>query len=528
MGTYGDITGIVSWVDPDTGEGHLFVLKDGELQTDISGDSIASGATGYDQGEGFWLEKPTAYRTVGSPIGILGGITHSSTGTDPGISRFFVGKSTGGKVLWDGRNLSITGTITATDGDIGGWTINSTYLAKDTGVDATSAGMAPLDYPFYSGATYEHRATGKFRVNAAGELVAEDATVTGEVNWGSGQGQLNSTGLEWNVDANNYVRVDSEDSFGLVRAYRSGNTQRAIYAENTNTGSAADAIYAVARGGIAVNAYDNCGTYGGSTGKAISGYTNGGIAVYGTGNGTAIYGLVASTPSIAGKFECLMSGTAVLAIGKSRFGQATTNYAEFDSTGNLTFEGTAQPWEDVRIEPQARTTGANAPSFEKWYDDVAGTSRGVYLYSFDDATAGSEKEVFFTLQMPHNWNSGDIHLHVHWIGAVADTTATPRWGLEYAWKEPGAAYGDTTIIYAVGNEQGDTDITAHKHYITEFAVLTPGSTADGLSSVMIGRLFRDSANGADTYNATGAKVGLLYIDAHYQIARIGSNDEYTP
>ena len=42
-------------------------------------------------------------------------------------------------------------------------------------------------------------------------------------------------------------------------------------------------------------------------------------------------------------------------------------------------------WDDLRVEPVARTTGANAPKFEKWYDDAAGTSRGVYLYSFDDA-----------------------------------------------------------------------------------------------------------------------------------------------
>jgi hypothetical protein len=87
-------------------------------------------------------------------------------------------------------------------------------------------------------------------------------------------------------------------------------------------------------------------------------------------------------------------------------------------------------------------------------------------------------------------------------------------------------FGDTTVIYATGNHLSETNITANKHYITAFTAISPGSTADDLSSVLIGRLFRDSANAADTYNATGAKVGLLYIDAHYQMARIGSNDEY--
>ena len=86
---------------------------------------------------------------------------------------------------------------------------------------------------------------------------------------------------------------------------------------------------------------------------------------------------------------------------------------------------------------------------------------------------------------------------------------------------------DSTIIYATGNHLSEADITANKHYITQFTAIAPGSTADDLSSVLIGRLFRDSANAADTYNAVGAKCGLLYIDAHYQIARIGSTDEYS-
>ena len=61
-----------------------------------------------------------------------------------------------------------------------------------------------------------------------------------------------------------------------------------------------------------------------------------------------------------------------------------SNYTEFASNGHQTMVGTATVWEDLRLEPVARTTGTNAPTFEKWYDDIAGTSRGVYLYSFDD------------------------------------------------------------------------------------------------------------------------------------------------
>jgi len=179
----------------------------------------------------------------------------------------------------------------------------------------------------------------------------------------------------------------------------------------------------------------------------------------------------------------------------------------------------------------ARTTGTNAPTFEKWYDDSGGSSRGVYLYSFDDADGGSEKEVHFTMQMPHAWAGSAIAVHVHWVGAVADTTAAPRWGMEYIWAKIGAVYGDSVIVYTDGKNYtaagDDANITAHKHYISKFTAITPSTDQDGISSILIGRLFRNSSAAEDTYNESGAKCGLLYIDAHYEVNSFGSNTEYT-
>jgi hypothetical protein len=192
-------------------------------------------------------------------------------------------------------------------------------------------------------------------------------------------------------------------------------------------------------------------------------------------------------------------------------------------------EHTYQAWDDLRIEPVVRgVAGANTPAFEKWYDDAAGSSRGVWLYSFDDST--SEKEVFFTMQMPHSWDGSPVYLHVHWVGAVDDTTAAPRWGLEYAWQDIGQVFADSTIVYTDGSNYADAgaeaNVTANKHYISKFAAIDPTSAANGISSILIGRLFRNSSADTDTYNATGAKCGLLYIDAHYQLDAPGSEQEY--
>lgn len=199
----------------------------------------------------------------------------------------------------------------------------------------------------------------------------------------------------------------------------------------------------------------------------------------------------------------------------------------FDNTGHQVFSGNAEVWEDLRIEPTVRqAAGAGVPSFEKYFDDTAGTSRGVYLLSFtDESVAGNEKEVFFTMQMPHAWNGGNIVMHVHFVPAATVNESDIVFGLEYAWKDIGQVFGDTTIVYSSTDlVPDDANITAGKHYIAEFADLTPGSNADGLSSILIGRLFRNSSSGSDTYTD---KVGLLYIDAHIQLNTQGSDDEYT-
>lgn len=224
------------------------------------------------------------------------------------------------------------------------------------------------------------------------------------------------------------------------------------------------------------------------------------------------------------------------AAGATSLGDSKVGYTLFNAVGHQTMAGAAQPWDDLRIEPMARTTGANAPTFEMWIQDALGTTRGVYLYSFTDAVAGSEKEIFFSMQMPHTWAGTAIYLHVHWIGTPADTTVTgaaPLWTLEYTWADIGTEYPATVYAYTEAGKNYtsdtayDTTVTLFKHYISKFGAITPSASQNDISSVLIGRLFRDSAHGSDTYDAPANKCGLLYIDAHYQLARIGSDEEYT-
>ena len=83
--------------------------------------------------------------------------------------------------------------------------------------------------------------------------------------------------------------------------------------------------------------------------------------------------------------------------------------------------------------------------------------------------------------------------------------------------------GDASNHVAIVAEGAPANMVANTHYITEFAPLAPSAAQDGFSSTLIARLFRNSSDAADTYTN---KVGLLYIDAHIELDKLGSNGEY--
>lgn len=80
-------------------------------------------------------------------------------------------------------NATITGSVTATSGAIGSFTLDSTYLQssdKTVGLSATAS-----DWAFWAGGTNTNNA--KFRVNHAGQLWATSATITGSITATSGK-----------------------------------------------------------------------------------------------------------------------------------------------------------------------------------------------------------------------------------------------------------------------------------------------------------------------------------------------------
>lgn len=155
-----------------------------------------------------------AFNSAGTPIyfDILAGVGRMSLGT---------------RLTWDGSNLAINGTITATAGIIGGWTIGTTTLSGGNAI-LDSAGQLVLGtandvvYVSANDATYRlwvgniTAGSAAFSVTKAGALFSNSGTIAGftinptgfTVGSGSSFVQIQSTGATIQFgQGSNYVSV---------------------------------------------------------------------------------------------------------------------------------------------------------------------------------------------------------------------------------------------------------------------------------------------------------------------------------
>lgn len=184
-------------------------------------------------------------------------------------------------------------------------------------------------------------------------------------------------------------------------------------------------------------------------------------------------------------------------------------------------------WDDLRVAATAtKQGGSKDPGYAKFIDDAAGTSQGCFLNWFDAAT---EEELYFEVQIPHSyWQGSDIYPHVHWVpksnGSAGQVVS---WGLEYAWKNIGGTFGDSTIVYANAHYPTDASLVANKHYLTSFAAIdgNPLGVDFTLSSMLVCRLFRNATGAGSSTDDYAADAGLLEFDIHIQMDALGSRQE---
>ena len=178
------------------------------------------------------------------------------------------------------------------------------------------------------------------------------------------------------------------------------------------------------------------------------------------------------------------------------------------------FPKTVTVWDDYVVPiVGANAAGIAPPTLVKVNDDGAG-STGVYYYSF---AHNSEKEVFFTVQLPHRYKPGTaIRPHIHW-GPTTTGTGGVVWGLEYCISNRAVAAGNTVIIKATGQAPG----ALMTQVITSLPEIAGTSMVE--STLLNCRFFRASGDGADTY---GAGAVAMSFDVHFEVEKLGTVEEY--
>lgn len=199
-----------------------------------------------------------------------------------------------------------------------------------------------------------------------------------------------------------------------------------------------------------------------------------------------------------------------------------------ESDGTFRLDNTATVWDDVMVFPDATNRGgSNAPlwggqSSSAFKKNASGTSQGVFLWMF---SAGTEQELYFTLQIPHGYKVGStLYPHVHWTTSAGTPSGTNVvWGLEYSVMAIGGNFGVTTTllsnttIAAIGTPSG-----TGQHLITSLGTID--GTNLGISTIMICRLYRATGNSNDTFSN---EAGFLGFDIHIEKDTEGSRSEYS-
>ncbi|MDE2104917.1 MAG: hypothetical protein KGL39_47205, partial [Patescibacteria group bacterium] len=144
-------SGSTAFTAGPTGSPTFTVTQAGELTaTSVTVTGTVNATGGYVGASSALVVEASGYN-FGTTGAIRGGATAYNTGTgwwlgyDTAAYKFFIGTASGNKLTWDGSTLDITGTVTASAGTIGGWTVGATTITS-TGVTIASGSTAYLAF----------------------------------------------------------------------------------------------------------------------------------------------------------------------------------------------------------------------------------------------------------------------------------------------------------------------------------------------------------------------------------------------
>jgi len=201
-----------------------------------------------------------------------------------------------------------------------------------------------------------------------------------------------------------------------------------------------------------------------------------------------------------------------LVIGDEAGGNTTT----IGTDGSVTHQGDATVWDDyvTPLGPNNWNGVSNNPTLTKLFDDLAGTSQGVYSYVFSDGD-----EALITIQLPHRWKEGTtIQPHIHFM-CTTDVTPTDKIGIEfeYAWADIDEDFPANSTLSTVDILTGEN--SDNKHQLANVTAAGIDGAGHTISSILLCRLKRVAATG-DNY---AGGVAILDFDVHFEVDALGSS-----
>lgn len=144
-------------------------------------------------------------------------------------------------------------------------------------------------------------------------------------------------------------------------------------------------------------------------------------------------------------------------------------------------------WEDITVSSLAARGGASAPAFAAF---VGGIYREQY------AAAGPIDEKHGEFHVRHDYQLGTpFYLHAHWSPTTANA-GDVVWAVEWSCARPNLdSYSATTTTSLPAHAAGGN---IRKHLLIEDPVGVTDATFE-TDAIMIFRVYRDTANVADTY-----------------------------
>ena len=299
-------------------------------------------------------------------------------GTTLNTGDFMLGASlSGNSLLWDASaaTLTIKGTVTATLGAIGGWTIGTTALTSGTGATSVGLDSGGSNPAIYAGSATP--ASAPFRVTQGGALTATSATITGSITATSG-----AIG-GWTIGATSLTSGTGANTVGID----SGGVNPAFYA---GSATPASAPFRVTQAGALT-----------STSGAIGGWTIGATSLSGTGvnlisgaSAGLAFGATPPTSAIAGT-GIWLDKTGLYGLGANNqqfYLQATDGKGVFaGGSGIIDSSGVNLNGIRYALRHYATDINGNNPrygSFQMEYQD--GKTLPSLCIEYRDATANTE------------------------------------------------------------------------------------------------------------------------------------------